>query len=621
MSVNQSAVSLIAESCYRKCVKKDGGKLIKAPKSALFAALAALVLLASQPVAAADLDALAVQAEGGDVQAQVALGMELLNAGGEENFKQARKWLEMAARTGDPMAQNNYARLLLYGKGGPVDIAGALHWYEKAVAQNFPAAQYNLAFALEKGNQFKQDLPRAIALYKAAATHPPFNLPQFRLGEIYRTGKGVARDTVEAANWYRQAAMRGHAESQYRLATMVEDGSAGANDPREALLYYSMAMHAGHKLAGVHAKRLSKTAELPVNADLVPILHSRDPALTEDLLKYAVTLLHGTKTVDQDVAQAQIVLRIAVAKGGPTVPFVQGVFAQFGDPTVQDIRRAEHFFITAAGNGIAAADYNLGLIYYHGRLGAPDYPKALALFQKASKGFVQRATLMVAHMTAEGQGTDRNIRKAIDLYRTLTLPPSLANTPGLESPPTVINVVADYKMRKLQLDLEEQLPDTNKSKEGFFFREDGASNPLHIPASTLVGEVSAQLQFCHYSDLLGPFKSTVLDYIDKAQTERAKTELQNRIKAAYEKHATAFQRYASLSVCPDRTATQTAIEDVTRLLRYDWGFEDKPTDRAEIVTLGRYDFYIGDLRKQKGFGLPGPLPYPDLPPTYLDFKK
>lgn len=47
---------------------------------------------------------------------------------------------------------------------------------------------------------------------------------QFRLGDMYRQGRGVRRDAAEAVRWYRAAAEQGHAEAQFWLAKMYETG-------------------------------------------------------------------------------------------------------------------------------------------------------------------------------------------------------------------------------------------------------------------------------------------------------------------------------------------------------------------------------------------------------------
>jgi hypothetical protein len=50
---------------------------------------------------------------------------------------------------------------------------------------------------------------------------------------MYRDGKGVPQDDVEAVRWYRLAADQGHANAQYNLGVMYDIGAGvpqGASD-------------------------------------------------------------------------------------------------------------------------------------------------------------------------------------------------------------------------------------------------------------------------------------------------------------------------------------------------------------------------------------------------------
>jgi len=65
----------------------------------------------------------------------------------------------------------------------------------------------------------EQVAEEAVRLYRLAAEQGDANA-QFRLGTMYRLGRGVAQDYVEAVRLYRLAAEQGHAGAQFRLGTM-----------------------------------------------------------------------------------------------------------------------------------------------------------------------------------------------------------------------------------------------------------------------------------------------------------------------------------------------------------------------------------------------------------------
>src|SRR3954465_5966877 len=74
-------------------------------------------------------------------------------------------------------------------------------------------AQFELARRLETGIGAELNIPKAFDLYcKAAAKAHP--MAAYRLGALYQSGKGVARDDAMAAAWYRRSSELGHPEAK-----------------------------------------------------------------------------------------------------------------------------------------------------------------------------------------------------------------------------------------------------------------------------------------------------------------------------------------------------------------------------------------------------------------------
>jgi len=93
---------------------------------------------------------------------------------------------------------------------------------------------------------------------------------QFSVGEIYlNNGEFDHTATVDerlskAARWFRRAAEKGHAPSQYRLATLYEIGKGAPKDHAKANAWYSRAAQAGH------VKAMHNLAVLSVMSDSEP---------------------------------------------------------------------------------------------------------------------------------------------------------------------------------------------------------------------------------------------------------------------------------------------------------------------------------------------------------------
>jgi TPR repeat protein len=73
---------------------------------------------------------------------------------------------------------------------------------------------------------------------------------QFRLGEMYAFGEGVAQDFKQAVEWYRRAAENGFAEAQLRLGRMYTVGAPGIEkNSAEALRWLTTAAQHNHAVA------------------------------------------------------------------------------------------------------------------------------------------------------------------------------------------------------------------------------------------------------------------------------------------------------------------------------------------------------------------------------------
>lgn len=75
---------------------------------------------------------------------------------------------------------------------------------------------------------------------------------QYKLGLQYLSGKGVAKDPVEAENWLTRAAGQGNANAQYALARMYHEGQGVPRNYEAAVKWYTKAADYGHKHAQHH---------------------------------------------------------------------------------------------------------------------------------------------------------------------------------------------------------------------------------------------------------------------------------------------------------------------------------------------------------------------------------
>jgi hypothetical protein len=64
-----------------------------------------------------------------------------------------------------------------------------------------------------------RNFTKAIEIYQELAQQGDVDA-QFALGGLYRSGRGIEKDTTKAHHWFLQAAKQGHVEAQYTTGTM-----------------------------------------------------------------------------------------------------------------------------------------------------------------------------------------------------------------------------------------------------------------------------------------------------------------------------------------------------------------------------------------------------------------
>jgi uncharacterized protein len=171
----------------------------------------------------------------------------------------------------------------------------------------------------------------------------------------YMDGLNQARkDPIEAAKWFREAALSGNLEAQYRLSKLVAKGAPGlASDVAAAVKLVQDAAQRGHAQAqNDYGIRLQK-----------------GDGVSQDIAAAAAMF---QKAADQNIVQAQVNLGLLLVRG-------QGL--------KQNFDAAFALFAKAAENGDPWALNNLGSMYEMGWGVAQDKAKARSLYaQAAAKG-------------------------------------------------------------------------------------------------------------------------------------------------------------------------------------------------------------------------------------------
>lgn len=137
------------------------------------------------------------------------------------------------------------------------DYATALREWRPLAEQGDALAQYNLGVLYRKGRGVPQDDVQARKWYAKAAAQGQAKA-QFNLGTLYFNGEGGSKDYQQALRWFRLAADQGEALAQTKIAIMYDDGQGVPHDRVQAYKWYSLAATSGDKPAPILRDLLAK---------------------------------------------------------------------------------------------------------------------------------------------------------------------------------------------------------------------------------------------------------------------------------------------------------------------------------------------------------------------------
>ena len=182
------------------------------------------------------------------------------------------------------------------------------------------------------------------------------------VAEALEKGTDTKINIVQAAKWYRDAALTGNYEAQFRLAKLVDKGAPGlkADKPTAIKLLQSAANHG-------HAQSENLLGQMLQNGDGIV----KDEKAAVELYKKAaekklpiaqnnlgVMLLKGLGT-DRNLDEAFKYFLLASSAGDAWAMNNLGGMYEMGWGTKKDIDKAKSFYQKAADKGISISKKNL----------------------------------------------------------------------------------------------------------------------------------------------------------------------------------------------------------------------------------------------------------------------
>ncbi len=182
-----------------------------------------------------------------------------LSASAADNAMPSFETQMKLAEQGDAEAQFQLGGRYAEGNGVEEDFSEALKWYQRAAKANHAEAQYALGTAYAYGIKVPHDYEKAVEWFKRAAQQGHIEA-QYNLGMSFCHGLAGEPNHTLAAKWYRQAAEGGHAEAQVALADLYLEGVGVEEDVEEATRWYQLAVKQGSERAAEMLERIQQDA-------------------------------------------------------------------------------------------------------------------------------------------------------------------------------------------------------------------------------------------------------------------------------------------------------------------------------------------------------------------------
>jgi TPR repeat protein len=342
---------------------------------------------------------------------------------------QLKEDLSAVYTKGKPHQIFQIGRNLWDGFGIQADRAEAIRWFVRAATlghiearkaivaaakTDHPAAQSNLGVLYEK----EGDLAQAVSWYRMAADKGDSHA-QSNLGNLYRTGQGVARDFAKAAQLFNRAAGKGNSVAMSHLGAMVENGQGSARDPHKAAEWYRRAAKQGNSWAQYRLARLYYLGrlgkkDLPKAVSLYRKSADSGYGAAQNMLGWLY--MHG-KGLEKDYVKARILLKHAAAQGNRRAFYNLGTIYRRGLGVSKDFSWARRWFRRGADKGYAPAMFRLGWIHAIGQGVKPNAAEAAKWFHASAKLGYASSLARLGKIYADGNGVAKDPVQAYAWYR------------------------------------------------------------------------------------------------------------------------------------------------------------------------------------------------------------
>jgi hypothetical protein len=254
------------------------------------------------------------------------------------------------------------------------------------------------------GSSFDRFHPPSLASQESQPTSPLIE-KELRLAGDYLTGRGVPKDPVQAAYWYRKAADQGDPGAQNQLGYFYTWGIGVDRSDTEAFRWYARAAGSGSlaaklNLAVLYYRGVGTGRDVPLAIQILNELAATGDPRAQAYL--GIIHLAG-KGVPQDSTRGEKWLNKAAKSKNPEAEQAMGVLWAFTTDHPHDLAKAVKFFRHAAQQGYVPAMHALGiLLEQHPEIAAKSPDEAIEMLERAAQAGSWKSSVMLGTFARDG---------------------------------------------------------------------------------------------------------------------------------------------------------------------------------------------------------------------------
>jgi uncharacterized protein len=340
---------------------------------------------------------------------------------GEEiqgNYPVAAEWFEKAAKKGNSQAQFRLAELYYYGKLGNSERSNCVHWYVGAAEQGHTAAEAAVGDIASEFPNHELITPTRIVRFLLRSSEKGNLKAQFELARRYRYGDGITKDPGEAFKWM-QRASQNHTHSTrvsdaiYELGMMHENGEGTVKSPSAAWPLFRAAAFESPNAAYKVGRMYEEGSGVPQDYTAAAGHYNRVAnagfgSYVADARARLVHLYATGRGLSKNKTEAEAQLRGVVGFEGPQLQFQLGEIFYEGRLVDKDVATAVECYTRAAKLGSSEAKNRIGELWASGVDGPPDFKEAVECYRLAANTGLAVAQFNLGQCYARGQGVPQD---------------------------------------------------------------------------------------------------------------------------------------------------------------------------------------------------------------------